>query len=358
MLDSASVIRLLNGRVLLPHSFIFEHAYCRKDDVVIVAGTLIEGIGNLYSDIDVYVITNRLRRLHEIDTSRHHRVVSTGRQILKNGMADCDVLLIHTVIPESSIKVDIEYCTFTAVEMLINRVNILFNQARESLILLVKVMSEREESFIHRVFHGMPIKNVTLYETLVEKLDKTKYCYLLYRWKASDFSILIDLLGSWQNGELDRSVDIARENLICQMFAYIHLKGGTSSRRKWLLQQVEEFLVGPEELDLKDDFMDYFYLRGTDSPEGKIEYVRCTLDLVDKIYEFSAHRLQDVPEYPSGDKGLAVLRENHERSIVEHKYASMEFDYRARVYGVSTQATREWLGEYGCDSNTGTANSL
>ena len=349
-MSSQSAFEVLGGRVTVPHSFVLENTYARPGDVVVVAGTLIEGIGNVYSDIDVYVVTDRLRELHEVDTARHHRVVSVQREILRNGMPDRQVLLVHTVVPGTDIKVDVEFRTFAEIEALLCRIEELYQRATTSLILLVPVLSEREESVIHRLLHGVPILHHEGYERLMQRLQRFRYCYLQYRWKASDFSVLIDLLGTWQNGELDRAVDIARENLVTQMHAYVHLKGGTNSRRKWLLQQVDQYLMTPEDRQLRAAFLDHLYLRGTETDHGKQRYVHTSLDVVDEIFRLSEHALRANPEYPSGEAALAVLRENHERSDRDHHYAIMEFDYRAKVYGLRREPTRAWLTAFGRDA--------
>ena len=296
-------VRDLGGRVAVPHSFILDNTYAREGDIVIVAGTLIEGIGNAYSDIDVYVITDRLRALREVDTGRHHRVISVDREILKNGMPDREVLLIHTVVPGTEIKVDVEFRTFAEIDALFGRLNDLFEHATKSLILLVPVLSERQESLIHRMFHGVPILDVPGYHRMMQGIDRSRYAYLQYRWKASDFSVLIDLLGTWQNGELDRSVDIARENLITQMFAYVHLLGATNSRRKWLLREIDRHLTSPEDRRVREAFMAHLYLRGTETDEGKKTYVRTSLDLVRRDLPALRARSGGVSGGPFGGGG-------------------------------------------------------
>src|SRR5215472_12192915 len=53
-------ITLLNGRVRLDPADLLSHSRAESEGVVVLSGTLLEGIGNLYSDLDLYVIGEQL----------------------------------------------------------------------------------------------------------------------------------------------------------------------------------------------------------------------------------------------------------------------------------------------------------
>ena len=150
-------LALLGGEVHLPLSFVLDQAYLRQGDAAFMGGSLIEGTGNRYSDIDVHVVTPALRIEREIDLRSHYRVLSRDRSILRGTTPESDVFLIHTVIPGTAVKVDIEYRTADEIERLIAEVRNIFDYARKALVLLTKTMPVRDMAFIHRLYNSTDI---------------------------------------------------------------------------------------------------------------------------------------------------------------------------------------------------------
>ncbi|MDP3745639.1 MAG: hypothetical protein Q8Q88_01190 [Phenylobacterium sp.] len=344
---------LLDGQVHVPHAYILSQCYAKPDDIVLAAGTLVEGIGNQYSDIDAYVVTDRLRRPSEILPGEHHRVIGKSRSIIHSALDDELIYIIHTVVPGTGIKVDVEYITFEDVNSLLDRVSEIFQYAISHPILLTKYLSEREENLMHRFFNQVSLQNGDRLNNLLARVPKAHYAYLAYRWNASDFSVLLDLMGAWSAGELDRAVDLARENLLTQMAAYIALQGVTNLRRKWLLTYLER--LPPEDSDLRADFMSHFYLEGASTEAGKRAFVESSLDLVDRIYGRSSPRLAEIPGAPSGAAGLERLERNHALVGDQTHYAELELEYRAKVYGRPGRPSREFLGSFGAARRPQTA---
>lgn len=337
-------ITILNGDAQIDVQFIRSQCYAKPEDIVIVGGTLIEGIGNWYSDIDVYVLTNSLRSGSSIELHKHHRVISTNREIIGPESDDKEVLLTHTVVPGTYMKIDVEFKTLEQIESLLARVRAIYEYACENLILLTMRLSEREEDLLNRLFRCIPIQNEGAFDALMRGIAQRQVCYLAYRWVASDFAVVLDLIGAWHRGEIDRATDIARENVLSQMTGLLHLMGVTNMRRKWLPTLVANSAAIPP--DVRSRFMDLFYFRGTETLEGKQLYVRYALDLVDEIFTISRHLLENDPNYPSGPEALQRLG-NARQHVPSSAYAEMEYSYRARVYAEQGFATQTLLGAFG-----------
>jgi hypothetical protein len=341
-----NVVQLLDGELAVDVQSIKDQCYLNPDDIVIVGGTLVEGIGNRYSDIDVYVITRELREGAAVDLSRHHRVISTNREIIRSS-TDCRrVLLIHTLIPGSHVKIDVEFKTFDELTALFARVRQIYEYACENLILLTMQLSERERLFINRMFKCIAIQNEDAFSTLLAGISRAQACYLEYRWVASDFRFILDLMGAWNRGEIDRAVDIARENVFLQTAGLLHLTGLIKVGRKWLPYYFQECKHVHD--DLKKQFTDLFYLRSTETLEGKQRYVETSLDFVDDIFAASRPLLEANPAFPSGAEALRRLGRDGAAYVgnTGQTYAEMEFAYRARAYGIQGQPTKTLLGRY------------
>ncbi len=344
MLASGRTIKLLKGTIAVDVDFITSQCYLRPNDVVILAGSLVEDMGNLYSDLDVYVITDELRSSDTIDVGRHHRVLSVERDIVREGDPPKKVLLIHTVLPHSKIKVDVEFKTRREFEIMFEEVRSMHAYACDNLVMMSKRLKPRDEFIIHRLFNCSPIINVSALDELKNQLSLDQYAYLSYRWFASDFSVLLDLLGAWHQGRIDLAADLARELVILEMTGLLCLLGVTNIRRKWLLVYVEQTEMDPT---IRRRFLESFFFRGVDSAEQKKTYVEKSLDLVDDIYQASRPLLERLPN-PCGEQALAKLREEvHLDPAGGEEYVEMEYNFRAKPYGQKGTPTRLLLPPLG-----------
>jgi len=332
------VTSLLGGKVLLKRDFIVDNAYLKPGDAAIVGGSLIEGIGNINSDIDVYVITKRLRREREVDLHRHFRVFDTDRSILTGSNPNADVYLIHTIVPGERIKVDIEYRTWQEAEELSGLVNDLFQAACKSLISLTTVMERRSLAFIHRFHNSKIVCANTALMRLRDRMSVTKFKYLLYRWKSSDYSVLLDMQGAWEDRDWIRCADMSRENMVTQFHAYTHLCGNTNYHRKWIIPYSRRLNVEKLLFDK--------YLALLTSCAGKTEdelrsFILETIDFVDKIFIACRDLLEEEPLYPSGTIALSAI-DTYFRSEAGD-YSENEIAYCKKAYSAQTVPTRDWF---------------
>lgn len=331
-------INLLGGTVALKCEFILENTYPRSNDAAFVSGSLIEGIGNINSDLDVYVITDQLLRERDIDRRRHFRVFDPARSILTGSNPDAEVFLIHTVIPGERIKIDIEYRTWTEVEALTKTVRDMFVYACESLISLTKVMNSRDLAFIHRLFNSKGLRNDMALGHLRSLIDIVRFRYLLYRWKVADYSVLLDMQGAWSDRDWIRCADMARENMVTQFHAYTHLCGNTSYNRKWIIPYARRLNVNKS---LYDRYLSLL-TAGAGQSEGELRaYILATIDFVDDVFDACSSVVKKEPCYPSGWVALSAIDEYLRTELGD--YSENEIAYCKKPYGVHSAPTRSWF---------------
>lgn len=344
MVAAGQKVELLKGTISVDVDFITSQCYLLPNDLVILAGSLVEDMGNRYSDLDVYVIADELRSGDMIDVRRHHRVLTVDRDILREGDPLKQVRLIHTVLPHSKIKVDVEFRTRRELEQMFDEVRSMHAYACDNLIMMSKRLKPRDEFIIHRLFNCVPIVNESALDALRSQLSRPQYAYLSYRWFASDFSVLLDLLGAWHQGRIDLAADLARELVVLEMTAFLCLLGVTNVRRKWLLAYVEQI-----EMDstIRQRFLESFFFQGADNTQQKMALVERSLDLIDDIYDASCPLLERLPN-PSGEQALAKLRREVRLDPTEgEEYVEMEYNFRAKPYGQKGTPTRLLLPPMG-----------
>lgn len=334
------ILKFASAGIEVRISDILEMCRPLPDDVVFIAGSLVEGMGNQYSDLDVYVLTNRRRPAAAFNVSSFHRVLSPDRVKLEEGSCD-EVFLIHTLVPETRAKIDIEFTQFDELDRLFAEVSALFEYAVESLSLLSKRMPHRNEMLLHRICTGVPIFNPSEFAKIVASAPRKKFEYLGYRWSASDFSIMLDLVGALRSGDGIRALDIARENLALHMHGLLHLLGSTNTKRKWLTRYLQESPDITQEVH--ERFRDLFIFQGA-CANNPNKYINETLDLIDDIEDRCRFLLEKESEFPSGELAVKKLKDlllaSHE---LPEAYAEFEFEYRAKAYRKSSGPTRRFL---------------
>ena len=337
-LPASDDISLLGGRVMLKPDFIIDNAYLQADDAVFVGGSLIEGIGNINSDVDVYVVTRRLRRVREIIALRHFRVFDPDRAILTDAKPNGEVFLIHTVIPGERIKVDIEYRTWGEVEAMADFIRDLFDYACTSLISLTKSMNTRQMALIHRLFNSRALAGDEKLSALRDRIGITRFKYLMYRWKSADYSVLLDMQGAWDDGDWIRCGDMARENMVTQFHAYTHLCGNTSYNRKWIVTYAKRLDVDPS---LYSRYLSLLTAAIGQTAEEQRSFILATLDFVDDIFRACSKIIDAEPSYPSGPAALSAIDTYFQLEAGD--YSENEVAYCKKPYGVEATPTREWF---------------
>jgi hypothetical protein len=119
--EQTSKIELLAGRVVVDVGELLGRSRATDEDVVVLSGTLLEGFGNMYSDLDLYVIGERLPM-----TSGDLPSTLIIRE-------DGCVRRSNETLPESAnILLDVQYYTFGELETLARGLRTLHVESRQS----------------------------------------------------------------------------------------------------------------------------------------------------------------------------------------------------------------------------------
>lgn len=191
----------------------------KKDDIVFASGSLIQGIGNDKSDLDLFVITERF---NEIDSDFTYE-----QQNYKVGFNRI-----------SGVDCDIEYWLMDVVEQLIDQVNqIDFYDLNIRSFNQIKIKGYNTPvltSFLHRFIVSENIHNVQRHSELYEKLNKENYYRLMSRIYVNHVdNAYDDVIGNLEKQEYETAYLIVRETLLLAMTAYVFSMHQTTDRTKW-----------------------------------------------------------------------------------------------------------------------------
>jgi hypothetical protein len=311
-------ISLLNGRVRLDPTDLLSHSRAESQDVVVLSGTLLEGIGNLYSDLDLYVIAEQLPP---------KAPDSLALQVVRE---DGRVRRINEDLENAANTVlDIQYYTFRELATLARSLNELYAESKRGTRIFRKTLHPDDEDLIHKLLTGTTLQDGSGRFNAREIFDAGKFCFLKYRNEVGGYAEFRDLVGSWTDGDLDSCLYNIRSYLISQVSGMMFLAGNTNPRPKWFVRRLGS--LGEEYLELRERIMTW--LQGARYTEmQKREGVETACDLIDTTYVLARAMLGTNPLYFSAEEALMLTeREFAERALHDREMAE-EFQLLQRMF--------------------------
>lgn len=230
-----------------------------EKDIVYLSGSLIEGYGNKYSDLDVFIIKHDISN---IDSQFRYE--------------DFKIKLIY----KGNSKLDFEYHEYSKVFNLIDFANSFDPDNLDSL----ENLSVDRIEFLHRFLVSIPIFNSEDYEIHKNNINKKNlYNALKYHRRRSFNAHLMDCHGMLENNDIDTAVFWSKQTLCDAIDVYLAAKGDTNTSQKWRLKRLERLDGVNSDLYIK--FSELLNFCGRN--ENKRSYI-------ESVLEFSHHLITDV----------------------------------------------------------------
>ena len=145
-----SYIELLDEELLLDSADLLARSGVRPEDVAVLSGTLLEGFGNRYSDLDLYVIGHELPlKGPEVPAMLVVREDGRIRRVNESLEGTARVIL------------DIQYYTFRELSTLARSLTALYSEARQSTQIFRKTLHHDDEDLIHKLLTGTVLQDGT-----------------------------------------------------------------------------------------------------------------------------------------------------------------------------------------------------
>jgi hypothetical protein len=328
--DHDGVLRLLDGRVEMPMRDLLGHVHADEADIVLIGGTLIEGIGNWTSDFDIYVITNQRRGnfpIHE-----HHRTYTTKEKV--SGTFD--------FMEDYSFTVDVYYRELQEFENLILRMKEEYQECRHRTKIFASRMPDHNKKFAHRLFDARVVQGEERFKEIFIGITREEYCYVAYRQVTCAYPEFRDIVGSWRDGDLDTCSYLARTFLRRQVLGFTHLNGNINMNDKWAVKLARRL---PDRFrPLGDRFVELLN-RGIAGDGQKRRLILDCLDLADDIFAASQPLLDADPAFQPCSEGREITAAERARYDRWHPELTREFAYRSRLFMSGLPPMREFLDE-------------
>ncbi|MGH0601573.1 hypothetical protein [Bacillus mycoides] len=260
------MIELLPISKTIPKDDILRCVNYNANDLVFTSGSLIEGIGNEKSDLDIFVVVADFARLKTDST------ITYDNDSFKVAFTNIN-----------GIGGDIEYWSLSSLESLIDQLNSIdFTDTTKRSLSQLKVGKSDFEtlaSFLHRFINSKCVFNSDLYNNYYKKLNLNNYFSLMTRYYVNMVdNSYEDITGNLQKGELETALIISRNTLIKATAAYIFSKHESVDRDKWVYIKLKALSKeNLEVLEVLNKFNDLYFSRSTTS---KLELERLVEDYV------------------------------------------------------------------------------
>lgn len=319
-LDSTGgrIYEFLGGQLVVSEQEIFERACALPGDMVVLSGTLVEGIGNKHSDIDLYVIGDELPDAQRVGP-RSYIAHDGGR-----------VRAYYDYLSAGGFGFDVEYLTRAEVEGWKDEVLSLYERARASTKILRQHLSDGVGDGLHKLRVGRCVQNADEYAAFFDEDFWNKLAFIFYSNRKGGYPEFKDIMGAWGSGDYDTSLHIMRETMRFELAALCHLHGMTNGRTKWLFQNYKRL---PERFQgLVKEVMTWLNSeRLTD--EAKRDSILAGCDIIDRIYRADAIMLRErAPLSYTPEEALRMIEEEYAREVVHDRQTIAEYEHRRRVF--------------------------
>ncbi|PPS23770.1 hypothetical protein BVY11_29060 [Pseudomonas amygdali pv. morsprunorum] len=324
---SDDAVSVLDGAVVIPKSYLRERVRLDTGSVLIVSGTLIEGIGTAHSDIDCIVLCDERPKADDVKSSEHALVTDINYHFLTTNE---EVHNTTDFYGESGLHIDTDYITFSEVKEIISKVELAFDEiSSDQRFLYTPVLLERENNVIHRSLTGRALVNEGKFEELKQLIPRDKHIYVAHREKLPVFYAFQDVQGCWQSGNLWMGCEITRDMMLKTTMSFTYLTGITNKHHKWVYSNL--FRVKGHD-EIKRQFFD-LSRRGAVTEEECRSYIEDALSYMDKVFMAMEELLAQNIVYPSTEKSLTALNnEFNSRKQTEHKISTCEYYFRKKFF--------------------------
>lgn len=319
----------LEGLLTISSSEVLSRAAAKPTDIVILSGTLVEGIGNRHSDVDVYVIGQEQPTVEEIGKRNFTGVTGDGR-----------VGQVYDYLDDGGFGFDVEYFTHDDIAGIKQKIDALYRRAMSSTKILRTRLERAEDDAIHKLHVGTVIQGQEAFDALFPPSVFEKCCFVMYRNRTGGYPEVKDIMGAWVTGDLDTCLLVTQQYLTEQASGLFHLYGCSNTKPKWFLSNLKRL---PEELsDLKRRIRHWFLQDKTSDDRIRTAILEAC-NLIDEIFEAGARALGRSPLYYSAEEAARLTDEEYARETFHDAQTQLEFAHRRCVFGERRIPMRTFL---------------
>lgn len=318
----------LNGKITISKDEILSRVYSRPEDVVILSGTLVEGIGNAHSDFDVYVITNELPEKSE--ERKHNFAVYENNRLRQ----------YYDYMNSGGFGFDAEYYFFGELHSMVDKLESSYKAALLSTKILRAELSNSVDDALHKLFIGVVLQGEEKLSSILTPELHKKMAFIRYRNKTAGYPEFKDIMGAWISEDIDTALHNMRSYLLDQISGLTHLCGNTNGKPKWIPQSIKRL---PQQFESCGLTVMTWLGRESQTVEQKKSKILDACDIIDDIYSHSRTLLDTGDIGYNVQDALRLTQEEFERESFHDEQTKIEFEHRRMMFCSSRRSLRDFL---------------
>lgn len=316
MPDAEFSFDLPNGRKI-DVGEIRERAKATPGSLVVLSGTLIEGIGNSHSDLDVYCFSDVLP---EAAAFGEHNYL---------GVEEGSVRQFYDYLTTDGLGFDVEYYTWDEFHQITSRLTELHQESLSKTKLLRATLSREEEDLIHKFIIGVVIDGESDLHARHAKHMKPQFCFLKYRNHCGGYPEFKDILGAYTAEDWDTCLHLTREYLIDHAMALTFMTEDSNAKKKWIMRKLARL---PGATSTLGDRIRTWLVEGASTDDGKRRRVHAAIELVDEVFREIASRLGQLNGSYDLDEARRLTEAEYRLETFHDVQTEKEFDHRRRQF--------------------------
>ncbi|KAB3529862.1 hypothetical protein [Alkaliphilus serpentinus] len=276
-------IEIKQRNIILNKKDILEKLDYEEEDIIFLGGSLIEGsinklsngMGNKLSDIDVFILSNDIKKIQKSKLDYDKEYLKTQFKRLCSISLDIEIYSKQVIL---DLIEQLNNCDFNTNIRTFNLLNLPVGFDLNSFT-----------SFIHRFLNGIPVYNEEVFYQISNFLKRDNYFKLMVRLAVNNVDVFYeDAIGNIQNHQYEVALVVARNILLETMKAYIFNKKTSLDRDKWIPLKLKNLGLYDEEVETQyKTFAKLYY-------EEKLDERNNIRLNVEKIINFSNEIIQKI----------------------------------------------------------------
>lgn len=320
-------LQFLNGALSVDFNEVMTKINSHPEEIVILSGTLVEGIGNCYSDLDIYVITDELP---EITSHGKHNYISSYGSKIKT---------YYDNFGEDGLGFDVEYFTFEEVKNIIKKLEKLYLEARSHTKIFRKTLDIDESDALHKIIIGHVLQGEEHLNTIFDKPKiKDKLSFLNYRNVVGGYPEFRDIMGAYISRDFETALKMTDGYLVAQLMGLYHLTGVSNNKLKWHMKYTDR--LPKEYSELVISIKDWFFSDKTNIQDAILK----ACDIIEGIWRDSRLLLdRNAPNSYDCREALDLINQELAKEVIHDVQTIIEFEHRKTIFAQNTWALREYL---------------
>ncbi|NQX46962.1 nucleotidyltransferase domain-containing protein [Paenibacillus tritici] len=221
---------------------------------VYLAGSTIEGFGNVGSDIDVFVVSEHLPEASELGSKE------TNQAVIK----EKNTIIYNTVLEE--LRHDFTFISREDFGQLITKLNDFNHQLDRR----PDEFDKEDLDFLHRLRFSKMIKVSAEHVAIIQNINFNNLNFYLALNQSAFYSHVIeDLEGAYQSRDFGTCFFALRKLLEISATMFLALQGETNPNPKWLYRKLQRYCANQQDMSLLEKYM---RLQGYSYDEQTIGY--------------------------------------------------------------------------------------